>query len=148
MGSLGLPATLLERIEPRSGLTEDEGTGARAPETQVDPLNREDKGRGLALRVCSQDVELTVPLAHDGVMVGRLSSNDVVLRARSVSRHHVLIVPRGHEAQVIDQGATNPALLDGVEVTSSVAMGLGNVLDVCGVTFRLVKDGGGVTNVS
>ncbi|MBQ9007034.1 MAG: hypothetical protein IJ092_11800, partial [Atopobiaceae bacterium] len=64
------------------------------------------------------------------------------------SRQHVLIVPRGHEAQVIDQGATNPALLDGVEVTSSVAMGLGNVLDVCGVTFRLVKDGGGVTNVS
>lgn len=149
VGSLGLPVTLLEHLEPKHCCLEDVETGQ--------PLSGERKEAHaggavapdvLALHVRSDDVELTVPLPSNGVMVGRLSRNDVVLHARSVSRHHVLIIPCDGKAQVIDQGATNPALLDGVEVTSSAVMGIGDVLDVCGVLFSLVKVGGGVTDVS
>ena len=101
-----------------------------------------------ALRVSSEDVELTIPLPSSGVMVGRLSTNDIVLRSRSVSRHHVLIVPCEREVRVIDQGATNPAVLDGVEVASSAVMMPGSTLDVCGVLFTLVREGGDVTDIS
>ncbi len=150
VGSLGLPVTLLEGKGQKGGSADGAGEGQQqALDTRdVSPSKEPEAMGAYALRVSSEDVELTIPLPSSGVMVGRLSTNDIVLRSRSVSRHHVLIVPCEREVRVIDQGATNPAVLDGVEVASSAVMMPGSTLDVCGVLFTLVREGGDVTDIS
>lgn len=147
--SLGLPATLLE--DGVLDALDGEGTRTEPPAAGGGGDSRSDQGtpaRLFALHVRSSDVELDVPLPVGGIMIGRLSTCDVVLKAKSVSRHHVIVVPSGRTVQVIDQGATNPALLDGVGVTSQSNMRLGSTLDVCGVSFTLVRQERSVADVS
>lgn len=96
-----------------------------------------DRG-GLSLRVRSDDMEVTLPLPEDGLLIGRGNVCDVILHSRAVSRHHVRIVPQGNGAIVRDCGSTNLATLNGREVSDATRMSVGETLDVCGTYFTLV----------
>ena len=82
---------------------------------------------------------MSVPLPKQGLLVGRGADCDVVLRGRSVSRKHVLIVPDGEGILVRNQDATNPALLGEQKVMGEAAMHLGEELNVCGTTLKLMQ---------
>ena len=96
---------------------------------------------GLGIFVQTGDVDLTVPRPSDGLMVGRIPTSDIVLHSRAVSREHAFIVPTGGGAIVRDQGATNPVILKGREVTDSKRMELGDTLNICGALLTLVERG-------
>lgn len=148
--SLGLPVTLLEdeQVCPEEEATDAPASGAEHLRDDAACRLRV-PGQGIwRIRVESKDVSLTVPLPATGLMVGRLPTNDIVLHSRSVSRHHVLIVPMSRGVQVIDQGATNSAVLKGREVTSSMEMRDGETLEVCGVQLTLECEGGASRKVS
>lgn len=113
------------------------------------PLGYEDEDRttgvslglegSLALRICDPTLEVVVALGPAGVVVGRGEDCDVVLHATSVSRRHVQVEPAGDAALVRDLGATNPARLDGGEISDEVRMVVGQTLDVCGTLMTLVR---------
>ncbi len=67
--------------------------------------------------------------------VGRLSSNDVVLHAHSVSRNHIRIFINKDEVLVEDCGATNEAKIHGRAIMDPVSVMVGDTIDVCGITF-------------
>lgn len=96
---------------------------------------------GLGIFIQTGDVDLTVPLPPDGLMVGRIPTSDIVLHSRAVSREHALIVPTEEGVIVRDQGATNPVILKGREVTDSKCMEIGDTLNVCGALLTLVERG-------
>ncbi|MGN0287185.1 MAG: FHA domain-containing protein [Atopobiaceae bacterium] len=96
-------------------------------------------GGCLALRVCDPTLEVVVALGPAGVVVGRGEDCDVVLHATSVSRRHVRVDPSGDVALVRDLGATNPARLDGREISDEARMVVGQTLDVCGTLLTLVR---------
>ena len=102
------------------------------------PAEAKDTPR-LWLRIRSGDMEVSVPLPKQGLLVGRGADCDVVLRGRSVSRKHVLIVPAGEGVLVRNQDATNPALLGDQKVMGEAAMHLEEELNVCGTTFKLMQ---------
>ena len=91
------------------------------------PLGYEDADRttgvplglegSLALRICDPTLEVVVALGPAGVVVG----------------------PAGDAALVRDLGATNPARLDGGEISDEVRMVVGQTLDVCGTLMTLVR---------
>lgn len=93
----------------------------------------------LCVRIQSESVEVTIPLPPDGLLIGRGSVCDVILRSRAVSRHHVRMVPHGAGAIVEDCGSTNRATLRGHEVADSEPMEVGDVLGVCGTLFSLQR---------
>ena len=108
---------------------------------------RESVGKGLAtflptqygLFVQTGDVDLVVPLPDGGVSVGRMPTNDIVLHSRAVSKRHLLLLPTDEGVRVEDQGATNPAILKGREITGSLTMAVGETIDVCGALLTLVE---------
>lgn len=71
----------------------------------------------------------------DQLWVGRSSSNDVVLHARSVSRNHIRIFINKDEILVEDCGATNEAKIHGRAIMDPVSVMVGDTIDVCGITF-------------
>lgn len=71
----------------------------------------------------------------DQLRVGRLSSNDVVLHAHSVSRNHIRIFINKDEVLVEDCGATNEAKIHGRAIMDPVSVMVGDTIDVCGITF-------------
>lgn len=83
------------------------------------------------------DMDVTIPLG-EGVSVGRMPTNDVVLHSGSVSRRHVVFEPDGEGATVADQGATNPAMLHGRPVAGPTSLSQGETVCVCGTMFTLV----------
>ena len=92
--------------------------------------------KGLLVR--TGDVDVVIPLRHEGITVGRLSTNDVVLHARSVSREHVRFLPTAYGAVVEDLGATNPATVRGKKVLSQQELSIGDVVEVCGAHIVVV----------
>jgi len=143
MEGMGLPAPLLEEEESDesdvtlslAALRMVEGGAARHQHISS-------CGCEFGLFIQTGDVDLTVPLGEEGIMIGRLPTNDIVLHSRAISRHHVLITPKDGGAHVENQGATNPALLKGREVTDAGKMFLGDTLNVCGTLLTLVELGG------
>ena len=97
----------------------------------------------LRVRVSAKDIEVLVPLGAKGLSVGRGDDNDVILRSRLVSRHHVRVLRGAPGLLVEDLGATNPAELDGVALQGTAPFGVKSVLTVCGVTFSLAVGEGG-----
>ena len=85
-------------------------------------------GPGPALRLRSPDVEVTLPVGEGGLSFGRGADNDVRLPARTVSREHLRVVVRGGELMAFDQGATNPALLNGEPIEGGVRLEAGDVV--------------------
>lgn len=91
------------------------------------------------LRVITGDVEVSCQVPEEGLSVGRGPDNDLVLRGRAVSRHHLRILPDAAGLLVVDQGATNPALVDGVPVGESARASVGSVIGVCGTRLEVVE---------
>ncbi len=87
------------------------------------------------IRVATKELEVLIPLGDAGLAVGRGDDNDVILRSRLVSRHHLRILCSGGEVMVQDCGATNPAEVDGQPLEGQVPLLRGSELKVCGVTF-------------
>lgn len=101
--------------------------------------DRPEGRRRVVLRISTHDLEVALPIADGGIVVGRGESCDVMLRSRSVSRKHVRILPVGDGADVRNLGARNQAMLNGVRVSDCMHMVCDDVLDVCGVTFTLQR---------
>ena len=95
--------------------------------------------QGLALFIQTGDMNVTVPVSARGLMIGRLATNDIVLHSRAVSKRHVFLFPCGWTVLVQDQGATNPAVLRGQEITGGQTMRLGDTLNICGTLLTLVE---------
>ena len=94
--------------------------------------------RSLGVRVRTASVDVCVPLPRDGLVVGRATDCDIVLHAGAVSRRHLSITPTLVGAIATDLGATNPALVRGSRISGSVALGPGDVIDVCGSELCIV----------
>ena len=91
----------------------------------------------LSVLVESEDLRVCVPLPAQGIVVGRGDASDILLKARSVSRRHLRLVPCGEKVLVEDCGATNPALVDGVPLEGSAVLGVGAQVDVCGTVLKI-----------
>ena len=85
---------------------------------------------GLGVRTSACDVWCPVP--EGGVTVGRDARNDIVLHAPAVSRRHLRARPTPDGMEVTDLGSTNPARHRGHDITGSVVVPYGEVVDVCG----------------
>lgn len=106
---------------------------------QAFPAHLSSSAPRYALRVCSEGLTVCCPVTEDGISIGRGADNDVILGRRTVSRHHVRVFPStGKGVMVEDQGATNPASIDGVPLQGISALSVGSTLDVCGTTCVLV----------
>ena len=55
--------------------------------------------------------------------IGRASTNDVVLDAMQVSRHHALVTVDGPSVTLSDLGSRNGVFVNGVKVRSQVLVG-------------------------
>lgn len=137
-GSLGLDGVTLAHQPWDAGLppTEVHPEDDALP-TTADVAVAPREPSQLFVRVNSPSMEVTLPLPDDGLLVGRGNVCDVILHSRSVSRHHVRIVPRDGAAIVEDCGSTNRATLRGREVGASARMEVGDTLNVCGTIFFL-----------
>lgn len=114
--------------EDEQSPTEDycEGEDVVAPEPAI------------SVRIASRLLDVKVPLAPEGVVVGRSPECDVVLHDRAVSRRHVRVVPDGNGALVYDLSARNPARLNGKPVGDGSRMEFEDELLVCGTRLTLV----------
>lgn len=89
------------------------------------------------LDVVTEDMSVCVPLTPEGISVGRDAANDIVLKARSVSRNHVRLVPDGDGVVVEDCGATNPAFVDGEPLEGSRRLAEGSEVEIGDVILRV-----------
>lgn len=133
-----------EDLEEEPTLVADDGASVFGGVTRV----AHEPERGLALFIQTGDVDLTVPVPSQGLMVGRLATNDIVLHSRAVSKRHVFVIPCGWTLLVQDQGATNPAILKGQEVTGGQTMCLGDTLNICGSLLTLVEGKAAVSDAT
>lgn len=133
-----------EDLEEEPTLVADDGASVFGGVTRV----AHEPKRGLALFIQTGDVDLTVPVPSQGLMVGRLATNDIVLHSRAVSKRHVFVIPCGWTLLVQDQGATNPAILKGQEVTGGQTMCLGDTLNICGSLLTLVEGKAAVSDAT
>lgn len=133
-----------ELDEPRSGVDvmpepAPSSAGDAPPPVDVatEIIDVDAQGGDCYLRLKADEVDADIEVGPQGLLVGRSRGCDVVLRSRSVSRRHVLIrkAPRG--LTVEDQGATNPARIDGIPLEGSVTVVPGQTLEICGVTFTV-----------
>jgi serine/threonine protein kinase len=63
------------------------------------------------------ETQRVVELTGDGLTLGRLPDNDVVLAADAVSRHHLRVDWDGSEVTVTDLGSSNGTVVDGARLT-------------------------------
>lgn len=153
-GFVGLPDPGSGEVPARSQPAPAPGAGGGGPApgefavTRAQPAPAvDDPGATLAfgspgertpvLRVSSPSVEVSVPVGEGGVSFGRSPDNDVVLPARTASREHLRVVVRGGEVMAFDQGATNPATLNGTPVSGGVRLAEGDVVEMGDVSVRL-----------
>lgn len=116
------------------GGTVGDATGGRGAGESAD----ETPPRQLCLRVQTEGADVLVPVTDAGITVGRDPANDVVLHASEVSRYHLRVARGEGGVRVIDLGATNPALHDGMPLEGEVALVPGDAVDVCGARLALV----------
>ncbi|MCH4054297.1 MAG: FHA domain-containing protein [Atopobiaceae bacterium] len=91
------------------------------------------------LLVCDEGALAWVPLAHEGVCVGRADDNDVIVTAPTVSRRHLRISPQGDKVLVEDLGAKNHALLDGKPLVGAREVGSGARIELGGVELVIAR---------
>lgn len=92
--------------------------------------------RPLSIAINSDQMSVVVPLPVGGLTVGRDEANDIVLRARSVSRRHLRLRPEGDTVVVEDCGATNPAYVHGEPLTGVATLAIGEAVTVCDTTLE------------
>lgn len=89
--------------------------------------------------VAGQGMEVHVPAGTEGITVGRAPSNDIVLRLKPVSRHHLRLSSCPEGLLVEDLDATNPAMFKGKPLRGSVAIAAGERFEVCGIPFAVER---------
>ena len=92
-----------------------------------------------ALRMSTASVDVVIPVPDTGLMVGRGTSCDVILHAKSVSRQHVHVEPDAEGMFVRDLGARNPCSIGGRRVKGEAHMREGETLSICGTSFVLER---------
>lgn len=107
-----------ERDADTAGVPPAEAVGESSREPRpvpevVDPLSGVHLPRVVVIGP-DDGVIAIAPLTGDGLTVGRLDDNDLVLSETGVSRHHLLIDWDGSRATVTDLGSSNGSLLGGV----------------------------------
>lgn len=75
-------------------------------------------------------VDAYVPLAPEGICVGRGMGNQIVLHDKAVSRRHLRLRDAGCGVEVCDLGSTNPATREGARITGSELVGWGDSVKV------------------
>lgn len=106
----------------------------------VDVVARDELAEGSwCLHMSTSVVDVTMGVPKGGLIIGRGSSSDVVLHAQAVSRNHVSIEDRGSYLVARDLGAANKATVNGVVIEEEATLRKGDVLDVCGATFRVSR---------
>ena len=60
-----------------------------------------------------------IPKAEGSLTIGRQGDNEIVLRDKSVSRHHACVTKEGEYLFVTDKGSKNGTLVNGVKVDSA-----------------------------
>lgn len=90
-----------------------------------------------SLWIRGSDLDVVVPL-KDGLTVGRMPTNDVVLHSCAVSRQHIRFEQEEGGAAAINLGATNPAVCGGRPIHERAHMEEGTTVQVCGTTFTLI----------
>ena len=134
----GRPREVLPDEDAQAQWLDDEDGGEAVTRLLTDMPSVPGGQSAMGLLVQTGDVDMLVPLKREGVTVGRLSTNDVVLHARSVSREHVRFLPVGGGAVVEDLGATNPATVRGAKVLGQRELAVGDVVEVCGARIVVV----------
>lgn len=96
---------------------------------------------GVRVRVCTPGLSATCVVPKRGLSVGRDADNVVALHSMAVSRHHVRLFPCEAGVMAQDLGATNPALLNGMELVGAALLGAGDVLELrgAGATICLLE---------
>lgn len=103
-------------------------------------FGREEPDATLAVRVSLPDLSVVLPVPKRGLVLGREETNDIVLRQRTVSRHHMRLYPTQDGAACEDLGATNPALIAGTELEGMREVPIGTQIDVCGARLTLIRN--------
>lgn len=124
---------VVARLDPDATL--DFGDGLASANVCVGCLDRESR---YAIRVCAGDLEVECPVFPTGMSVGRDSENDIVIRNRSVSREHLMLMPTESGVLVSNLGATNPASVDGSLLLGEALLNPGQSVDVCGVKIGVL----------
>jgi serine/threonine protein kinase len=119
-----VPLSLLGGAQPEASEGEPTPTGTTpsAPPVSAPPMTPTGGVQIPRLYVLGPDnaVQQVVDLTGNGLTLGRLDDNDVVLNEPGVSRHHLLIDWNGSEATVTDLGSSNGTLLGGVRLPPQV----------------------------
>ena len=92
-----------------------------------------------ALRMSTASVDVVIPVPDTGLIVGRGTTCDVILHAKSVSRQHVHVEPDVEGMFVRDLGARNPCSIAGKRVKGEAHMQEGETLSICGTSFVLER---------
>jgi hypothetical protein len=66
-----------------------------------------------------------LPLAAQGLRIGRVAGNDLVLPSPDVSRQHAVVTLAGEEVLLTDLGSTNGTWLEGRRITGSAKLAPG-----------------------
>ncbi len=102
-------------------------------------------GGACYLRLHTTEADANVEVGPHGLLVGRASTADVVLHSRSVSRRHLLVRQAADGLTIEDQGATNPALVQGVPLEGSAMLTPGQTFEVCSTRFSVRRHAAGNT---
>lgn len=99
-----------------------------------------DGGGRPRLRVSTEGATFTFPVPPEGLTVGRERDNAVCVASGAVSRHHLRVLPHADAFEVVDLGATNPALLNGRMLVGSGRLGIYDAVELQGtrVVLRFV----------
>jgi pSer/pThr/pTyr-binding forkhead associated (FHA) protein len=89
----------------------------------------------LLLRVGDEDMPRE--FADDAIMIGRASTNHVVLASRRVSRLHARIEGTGDGAQIVDLRSGNGTRLNGEKIDSDRLLA-GDILQIGPTCLRVV----------
>ena len=90
------------------------------------------------VRVISAAMEVRCGVPDEGITIGRENDNDVILHDRTVSRHHLRIIPDKSGIMALNQGATNPASYKGVPILDSMHVASGDSIDICGIQLKVI----------
>lgn len=82
-----------------------------------------------------------IPVPPNGLRIGRLNDNDVVIDNPKVSRHHAIVVPTPDGVVLRDLGSANGTFVAGTRVTDNRVLGHGDLIRVSdrSWTFELLE---------
>ncbi len=91
------------------------------------------------IRVKTALSETRLPVAADGLLIGKAPDCEVVLHQRSVSDRHLRLAPGPEGIDFQDLGSTNPATVGGKPLVDAACLGEGAVLELCGTILEVER---------